>query len=103
MEAIVCTKTEDWQEECESRVILENGVIMTYEQNDKRKIKYKFKDLAGIILGMRISDEDKMQIKSIIQKKCIENSISEFPVYQEKIDKETGNIKVVRIAILPLC
>jgi len=100
MDDTVCTKTEDWKEERECRVVLESGMVMSYDNTDERRVKYDFKELAGIILGMRIAEEDKREIVSILHQKCEENNVLEFPSYQEKIDKETGRIKIMRLAVI---
>ncbi len=94
MDKTVSRKTEAWKQEKECRIVLESGMVMDYSSPESRKIKYEFSDLAGMILGMRMTDDDKRQVIRILENKCSENGISNFPIYQEKLDRETGRIKL---------
>ena len=49
---------------------------------DKRKLKYRFQDLAGIVFGTRTDTEDKLKIMRIIDAKCAREKRSDFKFYE---------------------
>jgi hypothetical protein len=65
------TKIDDWAYEDEYRLVL-NSLITDYSDASRRKLKYNFGDLKGIIFGINTSDDDKAAILRIIKQKCQE-------------------------------
>ncbi|WP_010293541.1 DUF2971 domain-containing protein [Clostridium senegalense] len=92
----VTSKTKDWEYENEYRLIAENFIIDN-STTDKRKYNYNFKDLEGIIFGIKTSIKDKIKIIEIIRKKCNEINRKEFKFYQARYCPEKGEIKAVKL------
>ena len=88
---VVNSKTLDWQHEQEYRAYIDN-LFWNYDDENKRKVKYQFSNLHGIIFGIKTPDTDKIKIINIIRKKCIEEKRSDFHFYQAYYDQETGKI-----------
>lgn len=77
----ITTKLEDWRYEGEHRLILSSSMT-DYSSPATRKLKYKFKDLDGIIFGMKTSEKDKLSILKIIEEKCRAEGRDDFKFYQ---------------------
>ena len=92
----LCTKTKDWEKENEYRIILTNILDAFSEKND-RCLKYDFKQLKGIIFGIKTSKKDKLKIISIIQEKCKIYKITDFKFYQSSYNNENGQIVINEI------
>lgn len=74
-------KMKDWKKEQEYRIILsKNPEDKTNKEN--RKVTYNFKDLDGIVFGIRTSLQDKIDIINIIKEKCIKEKRENFNFYQ---------------------
>jgi hypothetical protein len=48
----------------------------------KRKLKYRFEDLAGIVFGARTDIEDKLKIMRILDAKCAKATRSDFKFFE---------------------
>ena len=95
-----CRKTTDWKYEEECRLIIRDVPLVFNLIDDKsRCIKYHFKDLEGIIFGLKMSDNDKQEIIEVIYNKCIEENRSEFKFYQAYFNKQNGCIDSYEIPI----
>lgn len=94
----ITTKTKDWKYEQEYRLILEDGLRQFDEQKD-RTLKYDFNSLKGIIFGINTSDEDKVRIIEIIQRKRKEHDRADFKFYQAYYAPEEGNIQKYEILL----
>ena len=73
-------KTPEWAHEEEYRIVVHSGFDMSTK--DKRKLKYRFQDLAGIVFGTRTDIEDKLKIMRIIDAKCARERRSDFKFYE---------------------
>lgn len=93
------TKIDDWAYEDEYRLVL-NSLITDYSDASRRKLKYKFGDLKGIIFGINTSDDDKASILRIIKQKCQETNRSEFEFYQAFYVKRTGKIGLLPLGLI---
>ncbi len=78
--ATALCKTPEWSNEEEYRMLVHSGFDM--REKDKRKLKYRFEDLAGIVFGARTDIEDKLKIMRIIDKKCAETHRSDFDFFE---------------------
>lgn len=85
-------KLEDWSYEEEYRLIL-YGNFTDYGDVAKRKLKYHFKDLEGIIFGVNTSEQDKLSIMKIIENKCRNEKRQDFKFYQAYYSRKTGKIE----------
>lgn len=56
--------------------------MIDYSDFEKRKLKYEFSTLKGIIFGIKTSIGDKMKMVEIIKRKCKENNRKDFKFYQ---------------------
>ena len=92
-------KTRDWEYEQEHRLILHNRWNEDDEKKD-RTLTYNFKSLKGIILGIRTSDEDRLRIMKIIERKCRENNQSDFKFFQAYYSPKSGDIRKYEIEFL---
>jgi hypothetical protein len=73
-------KTPEWSHEEEYRIVVHSGFDM--REVDRRKLKYQFCDLAGIVFGARTDIEDKLKIMKIIDQKCAKDRRSDFKFYE---------------------
>jgi Protein of unknown function (DUF2971) len=78
-ESALC-KTPEWAHEEEYRIVMRSGFDMN--SKDKRKLKYRFQDLAGIVFGARTDIEDKLKIMRIIDAKCAKAKRSDFKFFE---------------------
>lgn len=77
----ITKKTQHWAYENEYRVILSSSLV-DYSLAEKRKLKYDFSCLKGIIFGMKTTLENKKKIIEIIKAKCKEFNRKDFSFYQ---------------------
>jgi len=75
-------------------------MLNDYQTPEKRKLKYDFNDLEGIIFGIKTSTSDKIKIIEIINKKCKENNRNDFSFYQAYYSKETGNVNYEKLNLV---
>ena len=98
----ISLKTEDWSYEKEVRLILTSSLV-DFDQQSARQLTYKFESLAGIVFGINMSDEDKINIIDIILKKCQEENRTAFDFFQAYYSHETGFIEKEKLNIkIPL-
>ena len=94
----ITTKTKDWKYEQEYRLILED-MSSGYNTEESRTITYVFRSLKGIIFGIKTSDEDKLRIRKIVQRRCQETNRKDFKFYQAYYSPETGDIRKYEIQL----
>lgn len=92
-------KTKDWKYEDEYRLILNAGGDGEIDNKDDRKLKYDFNNLKGLIFGINTTDEDKVKIFEIIQKKCVENKRNDFELFQAYYCNINKNIQFKKLNI----
>lgn len=73
-------KTPEWAYEEEYRIVMHSGFDMSTK--DKRKLKYRFQDLAGIVFGARTDIEDKLKIMRLVDGKCAKQKRSDFKFFE---------------------
>ena len=93
----ITIKTKDWAYEQEYRLILSDSLGEFSEANN-RELTYNFNSLKGIIFGIKISDEDRLKIIDIIQRKCRENNRTDFKFFQAYSSKN-GDIRKYEIPL----
>jgi hypothetical protein len=89
-------KTPEWSHEEEYRIVAHSFFDMSAPE--ARKLKFKFEELAGIVFGARTTDEDKVTIMRIIEKKCVAAARSDFQFKEVRYFPGTG----FRVYDLPL-
>jgi Protein of unknown function (DUF2971) len=78
-ESALC-KTPEWAHEEEYRIVVHSGFDMSTKE--KRKLKYKFQDLAGIVFGARTEISDKIKIMRVIYAKCAKENRTDFKFFE---------------------
>ncbi|RKU13511.1 DUF2971 domain-containing protein [Candidatus Poribacteria bacterium] len=94
----ITVKTKDWEYEQECRLILEDGLRQFDDEKD-RALTYDFNSLTGVIFGLKTSDEQKLKIIDIIQRKCAQKNRTDFKFYQAYYSPETGDIRKYEIQL----
>lgn len=89
-----------WQHEQEYRIALIPIFDDDYNTIEKRKIKYNFQNLYGLIFGVNTSESDKLKIIKIIHEKCIKYKRDDFMLYQAVYDNTKGEIDIMPINVL---
>ena len=77
-EDYICAKSKNWEYEQEQRIILKDLIYPAYEKEENRKANYKIEDLQGLILGRKVSLEDKRKIIKIMLNHCNDKKIFNF-------------------------
>lgn len=95
----ITTKSKDWKYESEYRLILTSFMI-DLSEGKKRRLNYDFNKLFGIIFGINTTDENKISIMNIINKKCIETHRKDFKFYQAYFCFEDNCIKKYELNLL---
>ncbi len=89
-------KLKEWEYENEYRLVI-HGDFVDYTEKSSRKLKYDFKDLSGIIFGIRTSITDKIDIMKIIEQKCAETNRTDFDFLQAYYSNETKQIETFKM------
>ena len=93
----IVAKTKDWSHEHEHRLIL-NGLLGELDKQ-QRTVTYEFDSLQGIIFGAKTSDEDKMKIIDVIERKCRERGRTDFKLFQAYYSPKHGEIRKFEIPL----
>ena len=96
---IQTTKTEDWIDENEYRLLIDDS-FHDFSEPQSRVLKYKFNSLVGIVFGIRTPIEDKARIIEVIFSKCNKNGQQDFPFYQARYDKEQNIVVYDELSLL---
>lgn len=91
-----CFKTKDWEYEQELRLILYSPLGDSL-YHPERTLTYDFNSLKGIIFGMRMSDDEKLETIDILTRKCRESQRTDFKFLQAFYSPETGDIRSYEI------
>ena len=94
----ITSKSKDWEYEQESRLIL-HGLLDLALDKRRRTLSYRFESLTGIIFGIRTSDEHKVGIMDIIQKKCLENERTDFGFFQAYYSPKHEDIRKFKLQV----
>lgn len=78
-ESTMC-KTPEWAHEQEHRIVIHSSFDI--RPKERRKLGYRFQDLAGIVFGIRTDSEDKLKIIKIIDAKCAKAKRSDFKFFE---------------------
>lgn len=87
---IQTTKTKKWEYENESRILLDNS-FCSYADSQSRTMEYDFKELEGLIFGIKTPVYEKAKIIRIIAEKCRAYKRDDFKFYQARYS-DTNNI-----------
>lgn len=89
----------DWGHEKEYRIMLTDA-LTSYSEPAKRKLKYDFEELEGIVFGYRTTIEDKVRIMKVVEKKCVELGRKEFQFFQASYSSLDGNMRIDKLNLL---
>lgn len=93
-------KHPSWSHEEEYRIALIPIFDADYDTPEKRKIKYNFQNLYGIIFGVNTDDNEKLKIIKIIYDKCVKYNREDFKLYQAVYNNNKGEIDIIPMNIL---
>ena len=86
------TKTSHWEYEHETRMI-EYGLYRSASNDDPQLMRYDFECLKGIIFGINMSEEHKMKIVEIVERKCKEAGRGSIELSQAYYSPHHGDIR----------
>lgn len=98
---IGCIKLPDWEHEAEYR-LLSDDFFDRLDSLEKRKTRYAFTDLEGIVFGAKTSKADRIKIMKIIDAKCQKTRRKDFKFYQAEYDEKTGSMECVELTQLKI-
>lgn len=84
-------KLEEWAYEEEYRLVIDDR-LFDYSTPSNRTLTYDFRQLKGIIFGMKTPIADKQQIIKVIREKCIAQKREQFEFYEAYYNQSTGKI-----------
>lgn len=93
------TKSPEWKHEDEHRLIL-HSLVQRFDDVESRKIKYRFSDLQGIIFGIKIKMEDKLEIIQTIKIKCAAENRQDFQFLQAYYSTPTKKIELAPLTLI---
>jgi hypothetical protein len=93
------TKLMDWKHESEHRAVF-SPRDSNFKDPANRKLRYSFEDLEAIIFGMRTSNDDKLAIMRIIEKKCREAGRSAFEFRQAYYSSSSGKMTTQELRLI---
>lgn len=88
----VLTKTKHWSDEEEARLLIQDPEPEHSGENS-RLLAYDFSSLKGIIFGIRMTEQHKMQAIEIIERKCQETGRCQFNFWQAYYSPLHGDIR----------
>ena len=91
----ITTKSNDWKYDKELRSIIYSTI-----GERKKSIKYYFKDLEGIIFGIKTKNEHKIKIIKIIEEKCKIHRRNDFKFFQSEYCPKDGKIAKKELGFL---
>ena len=94
----ITIKSQDWAYEKEIRVVLSSSFSDLTEKT-ARKLTYRFPSLRGVIFGINMTDEEKMEIIDIVFEKCRKEKRDYFEFYQAYYSHETNSIERYKLNI----
>jgi hypothetical protein len=97
----VTRKTPHWAHERELRLTLQSS-LEPYATDESRSLNYRFKDLAGIVFGVRTSDTDKVRIIKLIERKCRDAGRATFDFRQAVYSHVGHDIETVPLDLIRL-
>lgn len=95
----ITRKLEAWRHEKEQRLIL-TGMLHDFTEPASRVTHYDFKDLEGIIFGIKTPIDKKIAICKIIEDNCRAANRTDFKFYQAYYAQEKGCIEHREMTLL---
>ncbi|MBT2326896.1 DUF2971 domain-containing protein [Variovorax paradoxus] len=95
------TKLADWAHEKEYRLLL-TGMALDFSDKERRKANYDFKNLHGLIFGMKTPLRERLEICRIVAEKCRASGRSDFKLYEAYYSAARGCIDHRELNLLRL-
>jgi hypothetical protein len=95
----ITRKLKAWYYEREHRLVL-SGTFFDFTSDESRTLKYDFKDLEGIIFGIKTPSDAKLEIFKILEDKCRSTGRTDFKFYQAFYARATGTIEHAELNLL---
>ncbi|WP_165909728.1 DUF2971 domain-containing protein [Variovorax guangxiensis] len=95
------TKLADWAHEDEYRLLL-TGMVLDFSDAQRRTATYDFRNLHGLIFGMKTPLEKRIEICRIVAEKCRANGRSDFKFYEAYYSAAGGRIDHRELNLLRL-
>jgi len=92
-------KLSDWGHEYEFRAT-HHSMIEGLSDKSKRKLRYRFEDLHGIIFGMNTPLEDILKIIGIVESKCRVKGRKEFEFSTAYYSPQSSEVEVRPLHLL---
>jgi len=99
LKRIATSKSIDWKDENEYRLIL-TPLLIDYPEKKDRLFRYDFNDLEGIIFGMRTPIDAKIEILAILDRKCQEHKRHDFKIYQADYDHKKKEMVIDELKLI---
>ena len=91
-------KLAEWNYEEEYRLVI-HSMFQDYSTKERRKLKYDFNDLEGIVFGIKTEVDDKIRIIELIKAKCKKHNRNDFAFYQAYYCRESSKIENLKLNI----
>ncbi|MFK4015027.1 DUF2971 domain-containing protein [Cobetia marina] len=88
----VTRKSLDWKPECELRLIVSNDAGSSGKCNGYT-LKYDFRNLKGLIFGIRMTEENKIKLIVAIKAKCKKYGVKDFELYEAIYSESEKNVQ----------
>lgn len=92
-------KTEEWKHEEEVRLI-QTSILSGTIPDEDRVLNYDFNDLEGIIFGVNMSEENKINLIEIIHDICMKKNRFDFNFYQAGYNNHSGKIDIQKLGLI---
>jgi hypothetical protein len=87
----------DWRYEEEYRLIHTPGEIV--REKSRRKLRYQFTDLEGIVFGIMTPEDAKRDIIRIIEEKYRSENRTDFKFYQAFYSRKDANVDAAKMLL----
>jgi hypothetical protein len=89
-------KHSDWRHEQEYRYSISTHFYGERNEPKDRLLSYDFQDLDGVILGLKISPENKRKVVEILQEKCKNLGRKDFNLCETSYSNISGKIELIK-------
>jgi hypothetical protein len=93
----ITTKLLDWAYEDEYRLVHTPGEVVI--EKSRRKLRYEFSDLQGIVFGIRTPEDAKSDIIRIIEEKCRSENRTDFKFYQAFYSRKDAHVDAAEMLL----
>src|SRR5690606_17462944 len=95
--AKACWKHVNWRHEAEERLVATGQL---FDDPAPSALTYEFTQLAGIVFGMRMTADDRLDIAKMVEKKCREHGRKDFRFFESSYWPTKGAMQVTELDLL---